>query len=74
LELFNHGEYFEAHEALEEAWNEDDTLAGELYPRYLAGGGSLFTNRARQLQRVDQNVLRLRQWIDRSRKPAAAWM
>ncbi len=31
LELFNHGEYFEAHEALETAWREESGPVRELY-------------------------------------------
>lgn len=31
LELFNHGEYFEAHEALELAWREESGPVRELY-------------------------------------------
>ena len=31
LELFNNGEYFEAHEALEDAWNAEDGDAKNLY-------------------------------------------
>lgn len=31
IELFNHGEYFEAHELLEAAWNEDPGPARDLY-------------------------------------------
>jgi len=31
LRLFNAGQYFEAHEALEDAWNAEKGLVGELY-------------------------------------------
>lgn len=31
IELFNHGDYFEAHEFLEEAWNDDPGPGRELY-------------------------------------------
>jgi predicted metal-dependent hydrolase len=31
LELFNHGQYFEAHEALEAAWREETKPIRELY-------------------------------------------
>ena len=31
LRLFNAGEYFEAHEALEEAWNEEHSQVRDLY-------------------------------------------
>lgn len=31
IQLYNHGEYFEAHEALETAWRQTDSPARELY-------------------------------------------
>lgn len=64
LELFNRGEYFEAHEALEEAWNEDDTPGRELYRAILQVAVAYL-----QIERGNYNgalkmFLRLRQWID----------
>jgi hypothetical protein len=64
LELFNRGEYFEAHEALEEAWNEDDTPGRELYRAILQVAVAYL-----QVERGNYNgalkmFLRLRQWID----------
>jgi hypothetical protein len=64
LELFNRGEYFEAHEALEEAWNEDDTPGRELYRAVLQVAVAYL-----QIERGNYNgalkmFLRLRQWID----------
>lgn len=64
LELFNHGEYFEAHEYLEEAWNEDDTAAKELYRAILQVAVAYL-----QIERGNYNgamkmFLRVRQWID----------
>lgn len=64
LELFNHGEYFEAHEALEAAWNEDDTPGRELYRAILQVAVAYL-----QIERGNYNgaikmFLRLRQWID----------
>jgi tetratricopeptide (TPR) repeat protein len=64
LELFNRGEYFEAHEALEKAWNEDDTPGRELYRAILQVAVAYL-----QIERGNYNgamkmFLRLRQWID----------
>jgi hypothetical protein len=64
LELFNRGEFFEAHEALEEAWNEDDTPGRELYRAILQVAVAYL-----QIERGNYNgalkmFLRLRQWID----------
>ena len=64
LELFNRGGYFEAHEALEAAWNEDDTPGRELYRAILQVAVAYL-----QIERGNYNgalkmFLRLRQWID----------
>jgi CheY-like chemotaxis protein len=64
LEEFNRGEYFEAHELLELAWNEDKSPARELYRAVLQVGVAYL-----QIERANYNgavkmFLRLRQWID----------
>jgi CheY-like chemotaxis protein len=64
LEEFNRGEYFEAHELLELAWNEDQGPARELYRAVLQVGVAYL-----QIERGNYNgalkmFLRLRQWID----------
>ena len=64
LEEFNRGEYFEAHELLELAWNEDHSPARELYRAILQVGVAYL-----QIERGNYNgavkmFLRLRQWID----------
>jgi predicted metal-dependent hydrolase len=38
FELYNRGEYFEAHEALEAAWRQDETPGRELYQGILQVG------------------------------------
>ena len=38
LQLYNQGEYFEAHEALEAAWRQDQTAGRELYQGVLQVG------------------------------------
>lgn len=64
LELFNRGEYFEAHELLEEAWMHDPGPARELYRAILQAAVAYL-----QIERGNYNgavkmFLRLRQWID----------
>ena len=64
LELFNRGHYFEAHEALEDAWNQDPTPGKELYRAILQVAVAYL-----QIERGNYNgarkmFLRLRQWID----------
>jgi hypothetical protein len=63
LEEFNRGEYFQAHETLEEAWNEDQTPGRELYRAILQVAVAYL-----QIERGNYNgamkmFLRLRQWI-----------
>jgi CheY-like chemotaxis protein len=64
LEEFNRGEFFEAHELLELAWNADQSPARELYRAILQVGVAYL-----QIERGNYNgavkmFLRLRQWID----------
>jgi len=64
LELFNRGQYFEAHEVLEEAWNQDETPGRELYRGILQIGVAYL-----QIERGNYNgamkiFLRARQWLD----------
>ena len=64
LQEFNKGEYFEAHELLELAWNEDRSVGRELYRAILQVGVAYL-----QIERGNYNgalkmFLRLRQWID----------
>ena len=64
LELFNRGDYFEAHEALEEAWNECDPPGRDLYRAILQIGVAYL-----QIERSNYNgavkmFQRVRQWIE----------
>lgn len=64
LEEFNRGQYFEAHEYLEEAWNEDQSEARELYRAVLQVAVAYM-----QIQRGNYNgavkmFLRMRQWFN----------
>lgn len=63
LEEFNRGEYFEAHETLEEAWNEDEAPGRELYRAILQVAVAYL-----QIERGNYNgavkmFLRMRQWF-----------
>ncbi len=64
LALFNRGDYFEAHELLEEAWNEDQSAGRELYRAILQVAVAYL-----QIERGNYNgavkmFWRLRQWIE----------
>lgn len=64
LALFNAGEYFEAHEELEDAWNADEGPARELYRGILQVGVAYL-----QIERGNYNgaikmLLRVKQWLD----------
>jgi predicted metal-dependent hydrolase len=64
LESFNRGHYFEAHEELESAWNEDKSPARELYRAVLQVAVAYL-----QIERGNYNgamkmFLRSRQWLE----------
>lgn len=64
LEEFNRGDYFEAHEWLEHAWNADDSAVKELYRAILQVAVAYL-----QIERGNYNgaakmFMRLRQWIE----------
>jgi predicted metal-dependent hydrolase len=64
LEEFNHGEYFEAHESLEEAWNEDETVGRELYRAILQVAVAYLQIERRNFKGAMKMFLRVRQWIN----------
>lgn len=64
LEEFNHGEYFEAHETLETAWNADDTPGRELYRAILQVAVAYLQIERSNYRGAMKMFLRLRQWID----------
>lgn len=64
LEEFNRGEYFEAHESLEEAWNEDETAGRELYRAILQVAVAYLQIERRNYNGAMKMFLRVRQWID----------
>jgi CheY-like chemotaxis protein len=64
LELFNRGEYFEAHEALEAAWNADPGPGRELYRSILQAAVAYLQIERHNYNGAVKMFLRLRQWID----------
>lgn len=64
LEEFNRGEYFEAHESLEDAWNQDQTAGRELYRAILQVAVAYLQIERRNFRGAMKMFLRLRQWID----------
>ncbi len=64
LRLYNQGEYFEAHEALEAAWRQDQTPGRELYQGVLQVGiAYLQIGRGNYIGALKM-FLRARQWLD----------
>ncbi len=63
IELFNRGEYFEAHEALEHAWNEDESAAKELYRAILQVAVAYLQIERGNYRGAVKMFLRVRQWF-----------
>jgi predicted metal-dependent hydrolase len=63
LEEFNRGEYFEAHETLEEAWNEDTGLGRDLYRAILQVAVAYLQIERRNFPGAIKMFLRMRQWF-----------
>ncbi len=64
IELFNHGEFFEAHEELENAWNEDTSPGRELYRAILQVSVAYLQIERGNFPGAVKMFQRLRQWID----------
>lgn len=64
LEAFNAGEYFEAHEWLEDAWNADDSPARELYRAVLQVAVAYLQIERSNYRGAVKMFMRLRQWIE----------
>lgn len=64
LQEFNRGEYFEAHESLEEAWNADTSPGRELYRAILQIAVAYLQIERRNYNGTIKMFLRVRQWID----------
>ena len=64
LEEFNRGEYFEAHEHLEEAWNEDESAGRDLFKAVLQVAVAYHHITNRNYRGAAKMFLRMRQWLD----------
>jgi predicted metal-dependent hydrolase len=64
LALFNAGEYFEAHEALEHAWNAEPGPTRELYRGILQVAVAFLQIERRNYRGAVKMMMRLRQWLD----------
>ncbi len=64
IEEFNRGEYFQAHETLEEAWNEDQSAGRELYRAILQVAVAYLQIERDNYRGAMKMFLRVRQWID----------
>lgn len=64
FDLFNQGEFFEAHERLEEAWNEDLSPGRELYRAVLQVAVAYLQIQRKNYTGALKMFLRLRQWIE----------
>jgi hypothetical protein len=64
LELFNQGQYFEAHEELELAWKEDQTAGRELYRAILQVAVAYLQIERQNYSGAIKMFWRVRQWIE----------
>jgi predicted metal-dependent hydrolase len=64
LEEFNRGEYFEAHEYLEKAWMEDESLGRDLYRAILQVAVAYYQIERRNYNGAMKMFLRMRQWLE----------
>ena len=64
LQLFNKGEYFECHEALEDAWQADASPGRELYRGILQVGIAYLQIERGNYRGAVKMLLRVRQWLD----------
>lgn len=63
LEAFNQGEYFEAHELLEDAWNEDEGPARDAYKAILQVAVAYLQIERQNYAGAVKMFLRARQWL-----------
>jgi predicted metal-dependent hydrolase/CheY-like chemotaxis protein len=64
LEEFNNGNYYEAHEYLEDAWNEDQSSGSQLYRAILQVAVAYLHIEQGNYRGAMKMFLRVRQWID----------
>ncbi len=65
LELFNSGQFFEAHEELEKAWREEKGPIRELYRGILQVGVGYYHIQRGNVRGALKMFRRCRQWLDR---------
>ncbi len=63
IQLFNQGEYFDAHEALETAWREEHGPARDLYRGILQVAVAYYHIRHQNYLGARKMLLRCRQWL-----------
>ncbi|GJM41576.1 MAG: hypothetical protein DHS20C20_18580 [Ardenticatenaceae bacterium] len=64
IALFNQGEYYKCHDALEEAWKQDKSPARELYRGILQVGIAYYQIQRGNYRGGMKMLLRLRQWLE----------
>jgi len=64
IELFNQGEYYKCHDALEEAWLAEKGAARDLYRGILQVGIALYQVQRENYRGAVKMLLRVRQWLD----------
>ena len=64
LEAFNKGEFFLAHEFLEEAWNEDQSTGRNLYRAILQIAVAYYQIERKNYRGAIKMFFRVRQWLD----------
>ncbi|MCA9916629.1 MAG: DUF309 domain-containing protein [Anaerolineales bacterium] len=64
IALFNQGDYYKCHDALEEAWKQDQSPARELYRGILQAGIAYYQIQRGNYRGAVKMMLRLRQWLD----------
>jgi hypothetical protein len=64
IEAFNKGDYFESHEHLEDAWNEDDGPARDLYKAVLQVAVAYLQIERQNYSGAVKMFLRARQWLE----------
>lgn len=64
LALFNQGEFYKCHDALEEAWRADKSAARNLYKGVLQVGIAYFQIERGNYRGAVKMLLRVRQWLD----------
>ncbi|MEM7334804.1 MAG: DUF309 domain-containing protein [Chloroflexota bacterium] len=64
ITLFNQGEFYNCHDALEEAWNLDDSPGRNLYRGILQVGIAYFQIERGNYRGAIKMLMRVRQWLD----------